>query len=175
MKVVLASALYPPDVAPSAAYIKELAARLHAAGHEVVAVVYGALPEAVPGVTIVGVDKRHALVRRLWAYTRALRRAAHKADIVIAENGPSVELALVALNRPYVLHWGDQAAHARAHGARKWLEHWVARRAKAIIADMPLPRPEVLPFGPPPDFAAYERSWSNHLEELQKQLSHATH
>src|SRR3989344_9051256 len=40
MKIVLATALYPPDIAPPAPYVKELATRL-AANHEVTIVTYG--------------------------------------------------------------------------------------------------------------------------------------
>src|SRR5438105_15127744 len=93
MKIVLASPLYPPDIAQPAPYIKELAMRLRAR-HSVALVVYGELPEKVDGVKIVSVSKRLPLIIRLIKFMFALARACADADVIYAENGASIELPL---------------------------------------------------------------------------------
>lgn len=180
MRIVLATPLYPPEIAEPAPYIKELAKRL-AESHDVVIVAYTRLPEKVPGVKIIAIDKRRPLLLRLFAYFRALRRAAKRADVIYAENGAAIELpaGLVSLfgKRPLILHIGDPAAHERARtnfGLRS-IERFVRSRAREIIADSPLPKPEILPLEPSPvdELAAFERSWSAHLEKLEEIFDHA--
>jgi hypothetical protein len=173
MKIVLATPLYPPDVAWPAPYIKELARRL-APIHEVTVVAYGDLPEQVERVRIVATDKRRPLPLRLMAYTRALWHAAKAADLIYAENGASVELplSLVSLfvRTPIVMHLGDERAHQKAGSsiALHVIEKIAQAHAKKVVADSPAARPEVLPFAPYPTngLAAYEASWQKHLEEL---------
>jgi hypothetical protein len=170
MKILLATPLYPPDVAQPAPYTKELASRLAQAGHDVVAVVYGRLPEPVAGVRIVGVDKRQALPARLWDFYRTLSREAREADIIVAENGPSVELPLLFVRGRIVLHVGDRAALGKG-GVLAALARW---RAAHVVTDMPPERPEILPFVPRPDaaLAHYEQSWTTHLAHLQTLFIH---
>jgi hypothetical protein len=179
MKLVLATPLYPPDIAEPAPYIKELARRL-AQEHEVTVVAYGHLPEAIEGVRIISVDKRHPLLFRLVAYMLVLGRTALRADIVYVENGASVELpaSIVSflVRARMIFHIGDAAAHRRAaesgvHGA---LERFARARADVTIMDAPAPRPEILPFVPAPveALAAYERSWNAHLQELTGAFAH---
>ena len=176
MKIVLATPLYPPDIAEPAPYVKELARRL-APDHQVTVLAYGRLPEKVPGVTIVAIDKRRPLPVRLFLYTIALLRAARSADIVYTQNGPSVELPVAVVNfflrRPLVARWGDEAAHTYAQ--KKFMRRTVERLAfggAKIVTGSPLPRPEILPFEPQPTdaLAAWEESWQMHLRELTKQL-----
>lgn len=174
MKILLATPLYPPDIAPPAPYIKELARKL-SNNHEVVVLAYGRLPEKVPGVKIVTVDKRRPLFLRLIAYIFALLRAARSADLLYAENGPSVELpaALLTfiLRTPLVLHIGDARAEARGGVIAR-----LARsRAKTVVTDIPNERPEILPFSPRPEagLEAYESSWIKHLSLLENIFTHA--
>lgn len=180
MKIVLATPLYPPDIAPPAPYAKELAKRL-ADRHEVVVVAYGRLPERVEGVRIAAVDKRRPLPLRLVQYFFALRSAAKNADVLYIQNGPSVELPAGLLayltGIPLVMHIADLSAHRHAESSF-WLsriERFALRRAQATLTDSPLPRPEILPFEPRPTeaLAAYEASWVAHLQKLEDALNHA--
>jgi hypothetical protein len=180
MKIVLSTPLYPPEIAPPAPYIKELAKRL-AGRHEVTIVAYGRLPEQVPGVRIIAIDKRQPLVARLAAYTRALNRAAREADIIYAANGASFELpailARLSLKTPLVIGIADPAA--RAHSAKslplRLIERIAMRHAHAIIEDMPLARPEINPLLPHPtaELGEYEASWEEHVRMLEGTFNHA--
>ena len=170
MKIVIATPLYPPDIEPTAVYVKELARRLAHIGEEVTVATYGRLPEPIPGVRIIGVDKRAGLLTRLINFRHALNKAAQDADVVYIENGPSVELpvALSSFRGKIILHLGDPAAHAYAQKKflRGLIEGRVAKRARSVISDSPLIKPEILPFAPAPDMAPYEASWSEHLGDL---------
>lgn len=173
MHIVLATPLYPPDIAPPAPYVKELAKRLYS-GNRVTLVTYGKLPEQVAHVQIITIPKSSMLPLRLFTYTVALLKAARRADVVYAQNGASVELpaALIAFftRRPLIIGLSDSAAHARAKqgGALGMIERFALGRATHIVKDLPLERPEILPFGPKPEAAlqTYEMSWKEHLEQL---------
>ena len=179
MKIVLTTPLYPPDSAALAVYVKELARRL-APNHRVTIVAYTHLPEAVAGVDIVAVDKRHMLPVRLFFYTLALWRAARNADSIYSQNGASVELAvwLVALltRRPLIMHIGDRAAHAHAaaDAVRGFIKGRAFGVARAILEDTPPQKPEILPFSPRPEAAlrAWEAAWQRHLADVSAHLSH---
>lgn len=172
MKIVLASALFPPDIAAPAPYVKELAKRL-GQKHSVTTVVYGHLPEQVVGVPIVAVDKRRPLPLRLVAFTFALWRAVRHADVLYIENGASVELPALIVSSitrtPILMHLGDSTA-------KKYFYHKaLLRRIVGTIKESPLPRPEILPLEPRPEtaLAAYEASWQEHLTALEKIFTNA--
>lgn len=178
MRLVIATPLYPPDIAPSAAYAKELARRL-AKEHEVTVVAYARHPEAVPGVHAHAVDKHRPLLLRIPAFFFALRRAARSADAVIIENGASVELPAGLLARmlsvPFLYHISDTAAHtdSKTRFIRSRITRFMERASRAIVHDLPPPRPELLPFTPPPTAAieAYEAAWKDHLKRMLSALS----
>lgn len=174
MKIVIATPLYPPDVAEPAPYVKNLAGRLED-GHDVTIVLYGRLPETVPGVSFVSVNKQDLLPIRLARYLVALYRATRKADVLYVMNGPSVELIAGILTiftrTPMFVHLGDDDAN-------KWIERkpllrfikqFVIKRASARIDTLPPQQPEILPFGeyPVAAFATYEQTWNAHIEELE--------
>ncbi len=175
MKILLASPLYPPDIAEPAPYVKELARRLDATDH-VTVLAYTRTPESVPGVRVIAVGKRYPLPIRILVYSLRLFGAALGADVLYAENGTSVELpaALIALitRIRFIFHIGDDAAHqwAESSRARRIIEHFASSQAKEVLRSKPLPRPEILPFVPYPTeaFAAYERSWDEHVALLEK-------
>ena len=181
MRIVLATPLYPPEIAEPAPYIKELAKRL-AKSHEVTIVAYARLPEDVPGARIIAVDKYLPLFLRLPRYFFSLLQAARSADVVYAVNGASVELpaALVSLfsSSPLIIRIGDRAAHERAQNniVAGLIERFAFSRARDVIEDAPKVRPEIIPFEPYPaeQFAAYEQSWDAHLRTLEKLFTHAT-
>jgi hypothetical protein len=175
MHIVLATPLYPPDIAPPAPYVKELAKRL-SGGHQVTIVTYGKLPEQVAGVQIIAVPKNRMLLARLIQYTRHLLRAARKADILYAQNGASVELPLLLVSfittTPIVLCFGDAAAHARTKSRPilRYLERMARARAKSVVHDVPPSRPIILPLEPRPEqeLLAYEMEWRDHANKLER-------
>lgn len=181
MKIVIATPLFPPDIGGAASYVKELARRL-AENYEVVVVAYGHLPEEVPGVSVMPINKHYPLLIRLASFFFALRKAAHDADALFIENGPSVELpaGIVSLitAKPIVVHRGDTAAHERTqhHILLRIIERFILSQARAIIVETPLPRPEILPFKPKPkkEFETYENSWKKHLDLITLKLSNVT-
>lgn len=180
MKIVVATPLYPPDIAAPAPYVKELAGRL-GGRHAITVVAYTRLPEQVPGVRIISVSKEQPLVLRLLDYTIALARAMRGTDIVYAMNGASVELPIIlvslGMRKPLIIGTADTAAHVRAQKSLvlRLLEQLASWRARTVLTALPKPRPEIMPLEPYPTeaFAAYERSWVEHLAELENAFHHA--
>ena len=180
MKIVIVSPLYPPDIAQPAPYVKELGSRL-SGSHEIVVVTYGSLPELVRGVHIVTVPKHTPLFMRLFSFTRALMREAKDADVIYLQNGASAELPAGIVARltrtPLVAHIVDAQAHENAarHPLLGFIEHFAIAPARAIVEDMPMERPEILPLEayPKEAFLAYEKSWDTHTKKLEQIFSHA--
>lgn len=181
MRILLLSPLYPPDIAESAHYVKELARRL-SGDYEISVLTYGHLPEKVAGVKIRAIDKRRSLPLRLLLYTAVLLRKSSRADVIFAGNGPSVEFPLLVASfftkAKILLHVGDRAAHdyASRHFLRRWIERAAFSLGEKIIEEIPLPRPEINPLKPYPDtaFKEYERSWEKHEEMLHRLFRHAS-
>lgn len=178
MKVLVATPLYPPDIAAPAPYIKELATRM-AQTHTVTIVAYGHIPEEIPGVRIVVVNKRAPIFARLLRFFWVLFIEARSADCIFAENGRSVELPLVfaaTLTRtPYILHLGDPTAEARSvRGLSGFIDRTARRYARTVLKDLPLTRPEILPLDPRPEseLQAYTASWDTHLAVVNAVLTH---
>ncbi len=179
MRIVVATPLYPPDIAQPAPYVKEFATR-KAAQHMVTIVTYGHLPEQVPGVRIIAVSKLQPLFLRLLAYTLALWKEVRKADIIYVQNGASTELPAgiisILTGKPLIFHIEDKAAHERAQKqfVLGVIELFVTRHARRMVLSHPDSRPEILPFVPPPTAAMelYEQSWKRHLTELDLLLTH---
>jgi hypothetical protein len=177
MKFVIATALYPPDIAEPAPYVKELAKRL-SEKQEVTVVSYGHLPEKVPGVSFVSIDKRNPIFVRLPIFIFKLWRASLGADIIYAENGTSVELpaGLIALisKKKFIVHVGDKKAHTRAkqNSLAKIIENFAFGRAHKIITEIPTERPEILPFESTSQeaIALHKKSWEMHLQILENEL-----
>lgn len=175
MRITIATPLYPPDTAPTALYVKELAKRLSEA-HEVTILAYAHIPEKIEGITIIPISKRRPLPIRLFHFAISLIKEARKSDVVYAENGASVELPVVLVSlltkARFVMHIGDRPAHewAKVKFFRRILESTALRQAHAVITDLPLPRPEILPFGHPPDLSQYESSWNIHIQSLESKF-----
>jgi hypothetical protein len=173
MKIVVASPLYPPDIAEPAPYIKELATRL-STEHEITVVTYGRLPEAAGRARIIAVDKRRPLPLRLARYTLSLWKHARKADTVYMQNGASVELPMLIIffltRKTFVLGLSDMRAHtqAKTHALHRTLEHAVTRRAGATVEDFPPVKPEILPCSPTPEaeLTAWNTAWEKHCTHL---------
>lgn len=180
MKIVLATPLYPPDIAEPAPYIKELAKRL-STDNEVTVVTYGRYAEPVPGVRIIQVPKQSLLPIRLLRYALALAPVAREADVLYIENGPSVELPATAVSflmrTPVVVHQGDPLAKSRAerHPLLRLIARLAEKRATRTITVSPVARPEVISFLPYPEaeMLTYEKSWEEHLERVKTATAYA--
>lgn len=180
MKIILVTPLYPPDIAEPSSYVKELASRLKTE-HEITILTYGKLPEKIPGVKIVAIDKSLPAIIRLFLYTLALFKALFWGDVVYAQNGPSVELPLgfvmLFVRKHFIFHLGDTTAHtyAQTHPWRLHLEKFVSSKADAVFTDHPLKRPEILPLEsyPETEMREYQASWEKHLEKFSNILTYA--
>ncbi|MBP9749953.1 MAG: hypothetical protein KBD21_04460 [Candidatus Pacebacteria bacterium] len=178
MRIGILTPLFPPDVEEPAPYVKELSGRL-GKEHEVTVLLYGHLPESVSGVTLLAIDKRTSILRRMFAYTRTLYRLARNVEMLFVENGPSVELPALLVHlttgTPYILHEGDPrvvVALSHSNPLRTRFARAVRTHAHAIITDSPKPRQEILPFTPRPatELATFKAEWEKHLKEVVHKL-----
>lgn len=180
MRILIVSPLYPPDIAEPAPYVKELARRL-SQDHQVSLVVYGDLPEQIPGVHITPISKRLIAPVRGFLFFIALFGALGKNDVCILENGPSAELPALAAflfrRSHFIFHLGDVRAVERSSRTffAKFIHGAAHKRAAQVVTSIPLPKPEIHPLKEYPyeSFTAYESSWETHLNELSKALRHA--
>lgn len=175
MKIVVATPLYPPDPATTAGYVKDLATRL-ATSHEVTVVAYAHIPEAVPGVEIVTIDKRLPALLRLPLFLASLFRTSARAAVVLTVNGPSVDTPLLFFalvsKTPIVRLMHDQTSK-REDGRspfRRMVSASLQRQACSGIETFPPLRPEIHPVEAPPTarLSDYEKSWHKHLEDIER-------
>ena len=175
MRILIATPLYPPDIAPSALYVKEYARRL-GVHHHVTILAYGHIPEVIPNVRIVTIEKSGSLLVRMFQFFRMLLKEARSVDVVIVENGPSVEVPFVFASlliwKKKILEVSDTVAQAHAstsrlyralHTASRTLAHDV--RTTSTTSSFPPPRPDIHPFKPYPEkeYTEYEESWDTHM------------
>ena len=173
-KILIAAALYPPDVTDPAPYIKALATRL-SRNYRVTLLVYGNLPEQISGVSIKVVPKHIGIISRLVKYTTKLWQLTKQHDVVLVQNAPSTELPATLVGLLYksklVLQHSDQKV---SYSGLNNLIHTVARwRTRAQIELLvPAAQLEVIPFSPPTaaEYAAFETAWSQHLTSLKPYL-----
>jgi len=190
MRILIATPLYPPDIAPLAVYVKELATRL-SAEFDITILAYAHTPEKIDDVRIVAVKKNTVLPFRLFAFTRALWKEARNADLVFIQNGASVELPGIIVSllvrTPFIVHFGDTTAIASAQKRRRFktTAELIQRRSthcifgmesamvsafpqKTTVVPLPHTRPEILPFAAYPTEAvkAYESSWTQYITTL---------
>lgn len=178
MRIVICTPLYPPDIEPSACYAQELATRL-SREHEIIVLTYGSLPEPTSRVEVHGVSKESPLLVRLVKYFFALKVHARSAGAIIFENGPSVELPILACSfiarKRFLFHEGDD--RARLARTRNWIHMLLHQALRARIhvhlQDTPPLKPEVLPFAPAPvlKYEQYEEAWQNHLTTITHYLA----
>lgn len=98
MKIIIATPLYPPDIAEPAPYVKELAKNLRHK-HDITVVAYANNPEKISRVKIVAVSKRDWLPVRLIKYTLALYKASKGTDVIYVQNGPSVDFPAIIVGK----------------------------------------------------------------------------
>ena len=190
-KVLITTPLYPPDIAPLAVYVKEVARRL-SAHREITVLAYGQFPEKVPGVRIVSISKNTLLPIRLFYFLLALIQETRHADYIYTQNGASVELPVLLacffMRTPFIFHLGDTVAltTSKQHWALRKLTRimtrsaikaicsetedvsWVSQTDTLVHIDTPMTRPEILPFAlyPKQEFTDYEQSWNTHIDAL---------
>lgn len=182
MKILIATPLYPPDIAPSALYTKELARRL-SERHTVTLLVYGNIPESLPHVRIITIEKSAKLFVRITRFFFALLRESWRTDVLILENGPSVEVPFV-LARPLlwkntILEMSDTVAQSHASSSLLYrtlqaIATFFAHTTHTSGATFTFPKhqPEIHPFKPYPEkeFSEYEASWGAHLAILESHM-----
>lgn len=140
MRILLVTPLYPPDIAGPAPYVKELATRL-AGAHTVTILAYNHIPEVVPGVGIVTVEKRLPALVRMSIFAWKLITLEKNADVVYVQNGPSVEvpfaLASFFSSVPSMLRLGDVVALAHTTQSSLFRTTLIAAMRRAGILLIP--------------------------------------
>lgn len=135
MRILILSSLFPPDPGDTASYVKELAARF--SSHEVTLLIYGHLPEVVPGVTIITISKRLSVISRLFSYTKTLYKLAATADMVIVNNAPATELPALFISflmkKNFVLCLSDLEVFLQNHFWYTHVHHTFARRCRKVV------------------------------------------
>ena len=76
MKIVIATPLYPPEIAESAIYSKKISELLTKEGNETTVITYTKIPEEIVGVKIISINKQMPLPIRLFVYTKKLLKLA---------------------------------------------------------------------------------------------------
>ncbi len=173
MRIAVVSPLYPPDIAPAAKYAKELAARL-SKHHAVTLLVYGSIPEKIPGVEIQVVQKRLPVLFRLMRFSYALGTLSLRTDQLFVVNGASTEVPAILVyaltGKKYTACLADMPAQNMRNESAflKKMHALYISASERIVRDIPPNRPEILPFSKGPDalFEEYEYAWERHLKEL---------
>ncbi len=175
MKILILTPLFPPDTGDPSTYVKELSERL-APDHSVTVLLYGHLPEAVPGVTLRAVDKRAPLLNRLTAFTFSLLKEVRGVDVVLINNGPSTELPFLLVS-PFVrtksilIESDPLATTAATTGIYSRVHTYLTARVTSGISfpdHETYRRAEWLPFGTINTTRDEARTqwWSDHLKTI---------
>ncbi len=180
MRLTVVTPLFPPDVHDVASYHKDLITRL-GTEHTVTVALFGHLPEQVHNVLFITIDKRAGTLTRLWQMFRALLSVRKTTDWFIVTNGPSTELAALALSffttKPILLLSSDTITHTGLYAS---IHSWLRYRAQGTVtltgAFGQLLRPEIHPLIPQPAQTEirYEAAWTNHIATINKYLTHGT-
>lgn len=173
MRILIATALFPPDTADVATYTKEAATRLKE-HHDVTVLTYGFMPEEIPGVRIIAVPRSLPRILRTARYTLLLRKLLADTDVLYVQNAPAVELpvvlATVLKNTRIITHIADKPAHKRTKESflRRPILNRVKDMSEKVLKDTPPLPPEILPFQDRPTEAlqTYETKWKEHIELL---------
>ena len=199
MRILIITPLYPPDIAPLALYVKELARRLKEET-TVTILAYTHIPELISGVRIAAIPKYSILPVRLFLFFKALLREAKTADILFIQNGASVELPcaffMLFSRKKCIVHLVDAGALRIAEkrpllkkiltvllrnsnkimvsGETKLISKFAQ---KTMCVPTPLVHPEILPFSqyPEEEMRSYENSWNVHTQKLIKTFYEITH
>lgn len=177
MKALIVTALFPPDVSEPAKYTKRLASHLSG---DVTVLHFGSVPEFVKNVSFVSVPKTRGRIRRFVSMTQGLFALAPKHDVLIIQNGPSVEIAalLVSIGKsiPSLLIISDEPAHRRTRkNFITKLIHAALRSRCTVIehSELPQPRPVIHPFKsyPASEIHTYEQAWDQHTQQINSLIT----
>jgi hypothetical protein len=176
MKILILSPLFPPDTAFSAVYTKELTRRL-GAENEVTTILFGRLPESVSGVTLQSIDKLSTPLVRTWRLLRILPKLIKTHDVLLIQNGPSVELACALVlqftKRKTILMESDRLALVRTkkNTLLNTLHRQLMKQVDAVYTEQepwPIEKPLIHPLKILSDIelTSWEKSWHTHLAAL---------
>ncbi len=159
MKIIVATALYPPEIESLATYSQDVVRYLQK-NHQVSILAYANQVEKSEGLNILALSKRQPLWLRLFNYTRKLFSLAKKADLIYVQNSVAVGLPVIIVKlfskTPVVINFAEDEAWKRAsslhltsksynsflrsHRSNKRtrlimkLQGWILRQASAVIA-----------------------------------------
>lgn len=175
MKILILTPLFPPDTGDPSSYVKELARRL-SSDHSVTVLLYGHLPEAVPGATLHAVDKRAPLPLRLIAFTVALLNELRGADRILVNNGPSTELPFLLVSpfiraKTILLESDQLATTAATKGIYKLVHSYLKTHVTSLVSfsdHEAYQQTEWLPYQETNVARENERTlwWENHIKTI---------
>ncbi|MCA9355294.1 hypothetical protein KC865_01955 [Candidatus Kaiserbacteria bacterium] len=182
MRIAILTPLFPPDTTYSAEYTKELAFRL-SIKHDVTIVLYGHLPEKINSVHMECVDKRLSPIARAISFLRALQKIPPKQELILIQNGPSVELPTLIKfffrKIPIILMESDKPAlkRTRSNLFQRFIHGILEKKAVYVFAEKdpwPTEKPVIHPLKESPQIALgiWEMSWQRHLNELLTKNKH---
>lgn len=117
MRIIIATALFPPEIEHTATYVKELAERLKDK-HQVQILAYAGQVEAIPGVKVFTINKKQPIFLRITKYFFKLYKLAKKADLIYVQNSAAVTLPTMLVQKltkkPVVLNFIEDEVWKRA-------------------------------------------------------------
>lgn len=117
MKIIVATPMYPPEIAEPAPYVKEVSRRL-SGEHTITIVSYANIVEKLPQGTFIAINKKDPLPIRLLKYTYTLFRASRAQDIIYVQGGTAAGLPAIIVGYlrgiPVVLRFSEDEAWERA-------------------------------------------------------------
>ena len=117
MKIIVATPMYPPEIAEPAPYVKEVSRRL-SNEHVITIVSYANMTEGHPQATFVAVNKKDPLPIRLLKYAYTLFRVSRDANIIYVQGGTAAGLPAVIVGYirsiSVVLRFNEDEAWERA-------------------------------------------------------------
>ncbi len=127
MKIIIATHLYPPEIAEPAPYVEKISQALERK-HKIIVVTYANVQNNTSPVELLTVKKNQPLFWRLVKYTITLFRAAKNADLIYAQNGSAVSLPAVIVKylrrRPLVIRFYQDEAWQRAQQTQINKQTW---------------------------------------------------
>jgi glycosyltransferase involved in cell wall biosynthesis len=117
MKIILATSLYPPEIAEPAPYVKKLALLLKDR-HEIKVITYANEIEEQENVQVIKIKKQRFLLWRLINFTFVLFKISKKANLIFVQNSISVSLPSILIKKlrrlPLVLRFMEDESWERS-------------------------------------------------------------
>lgn len=158
MKILITSAIWPPEIGGPATYAEELVQRLKNQ-HDIKVAVFADGPEKIEGIELVSVSKKSPLLIRQIRYLKTILTLTRKADLTYAQNAmaagvPSV-IASKLSHKPLIIKFvGDNAWESAFRDGktkklledflqkpdagiknriRQWFQKWTLSKANKVI------------------------------------------